>query len=34
VPSVRLPRVLDLDVVAQRWAANFESRFTERLGAK
>ncbi|MEG8016804.1 hypothetical protein [Sphingomonas sp. LR55] len=34
VPSVRLPRVLDLDVVAQRWAANFEARFTAQLGAK
>ncbi len=34
VPSVRLPKVLDLDAVAQRWAANFEARFTAQLGMK
>lgn len=34
VPSVRLPRVLDIDAVANRWAANFEARFTAGLGAK
>jgi hypothetical protein len=34
VPSVRLPKVLDLDAVAQRWAANFEARFVAQLGMR
>lgn len=34
VPNVRLPKVLDLDAVAQRWAANFEARFVAELGMK
>lgn len=34
VPTVRLPKLLDINGVAERWAANFEARFTARLGAK
>jgi hypothetical protein len=29
--TVRLPKLLDLDGPARRWAANFEARFNERM---
>lgn len=33
VPSVRMPKLLDLNAVAGRWEARFESEFTKRMGA-
>lgn len=33
VPTVRLPKALDLDGVATRWAARFEAAFNRRLTA-
>lgn len=33
VPTLRMPKVLDLDAVASRWADRFDDAFTSRLGA-
>ena len=32
-PSVRMPKLLDLDQVAQRWSARFERSFSSQAGA-
>ncbi|MBB4837293.1 hypothetical protein HNP52_000344 [Sphingomonas kyeonggiensis] len=34
VPTIRMPKLLDIDDVAASWAANFEARFLFRLGAR
>lgn len=34
VPTVRMPKLLDINAVAQRWAANFDARFVARLGGR
>lgn len=34
VPTVRLPKLLDLDDVAQRWSRRFEAEFTRRLSSR
>lgn len=31
VPTVRMPKLLDANAVAERWAANFDARFLARL---
>jgi len=33
VRTVRLPKLLDLDAVAERWGVNFEAALIERLGS-
>lgn len=34
VPTVRMPKLLDINAVAQRWSANFDARFVARLGGR
>ena len=31
VPTVRIPKLLDIEAVAEQWAQRFERGFTERL---
>lgn len=34
VPVSRMPKLLDIDAVVQRWETNFTARFTARLGGE